>query len=125
VAFCGGRLEPGVQIVIEAARLREKMSGADLCLTGEGRLDSQTCCGKTPAGVAGVAREAGALAVGVAGAVDLDSSGLQEVGLAAAFSLLNAPMTLEQAMTPTVAAELLAAVGEQIVKLFLAARIAR
>ncbi len=125
VAFCGGRLEPGVQIVIEAAHLREKMSGADLCLTGEGRLDSQTCCGKTPAGVAGVAREAGALAVGVAAAVDLDSAGLQEVGLAAAFSLLNAPMSLEVAMKPDVAAGLLTAVGEQIVKLFLAARAAR
>jgi hypothetical protein len=45
--------------------------------------------------------------------------------LAAAFSLLNAPMSLEVAMKPDVAAGLLTAVGEQIVKLFLAARTAR
>jgi glycerate kinase len=121
VAFCGGRLEPGVQIVLEAAGLPARMAGADLCITGEGRLDSQTLAGKTPAGVASVARDAGAVAIALAGSVDLDSSALQEVGLAAAFSVLNAPLTLEQAMEPATAARLLSAAGEQVVRLFLAA----
>jgi len=122
VAFCGGRLEPGVEIVIDAAGLRERMAGAALCITGEGRIDEQTPRGKTPAGVARVAAEAGAVVVGLAGQIDLDSSAASEVGLAAAFGIASGPMSLEQAMAPGVARRLLAAAGESVMRLFLAAR---
>ncbi|MGB4476726.1 MAG: glycerate kinase, partial [Bacillota bacterium] len=56
LAFLNAALRPGVDIVIEATRLADRVTGCDLVITGEGRLDSQTSHGKTPMGVARVAR---------------------------------------------------------------------
>lgn len=122
VAFCGGRLEPGVEIVIDAAGLREKMAGAALCITGEGRLDAQTAHGKTVAGVARVAEQAGAATVALAGSIDLDSVALADIGLVAVYGIVPGPMTLEQAMAPQTARQFLAAAGENVVRLFVAGR---
>jgi glycerate kinase len=59
VAFAGGRLEPGVDLVIDAVGLKGRLRGADLCLTGEGSLDAQSAFGKTAVGVARLARSLG------------------------------------------------------------------
>ena len=62
MAFTGATLKRGVELVIEATRLDRYMKGADLAITGEGRVDFQTAFGKTPAGVAiggGLADDAG------------------------------------------------------------------
>lgn len=67
LAFTNARLRPGVEIVIEATHLVDAVAAADLVVTGEGRLDSQTRHGKTPAGVARVARTAGKPVIAVAG----------------------------------------------------------
>src|SRR3972149_6325619 len=64
IAFLGARIEPGVEVVAEVVRLRERVRGADLVLTGEGKLDAQTGYGKT---VAGGARIAAAEGVPVSG----------------------------------------------------------
>ena len=55
-AFLGGRLRPGSEIVTEAVGLDAAVSDADLVITGEGRIDGQTAFGKTPVGVARVAK---------------------------------------------------------------------
>jgi len=70
VAFLGGRLMPGAEIVLEAVGLPQALEGADLCVTGEGLLDSQTQCGKTPAAVARAAHGAGVPVVAIGGAID-------------------------------------------------------
>jgi len=120
VAFCGATLEPGVGIVIEAVGLRERMRGADLCITGEGRLDAQTAYGKTPKGVADVAAELGVPCLAIAGSVAPEAA-LNEM-FVAVFSLCNAPMTLEQAMQPDTARGLIAFAAEQAVRCFEAGR---
>lgn len=67
LAFTSARLRRGVEIVIDETRLADAVTGADLVLTGEGRVDSQTAHGKTPYGVACVARAAGVPVIAVAG----------------------------------------------------------
>ena len=67
LAFTRGVLRPGVDLVVEHTGLREKVAGADLVVTGEGRIDFQTQFGKTPFGVARVARAAGKPVIGIAG----------------------------------------------------------
>ncbi len=62
IAFLGATIRPGIDVIAEAVGLAERIRGADLVLTGEGRLDGQTAFGKT---VAGVARIAGAEGVPV------------------------------------------------------------
>ena len=57
LSFCGARIRPGFDVVAEAVGLEAKMKDADLVITGEGSLDRQTLEGKTPAGVAGLARK--------------------------------------------------------------------
>ncbi len=118
VAFCGATLERGVRIVSEAVGLRDKLRGADLCLTGEGRLDRQTAFGKTPSGVAQVAGELGVPVIAVGGAVDpTAAAALYQAGFCALHSILNEPLALEQAMEPRRAEALLALAGEEIVRL--------
>jgi glycerate kinase len=70
VAFTGARLRPGAEMVMEALKLDEKLPGAALVITGEGRLDSQTArFGKGPAVVARHARNAGIPVIGIAGSL--------------------------------------------------------
>jgi len=70
VAFLGARLQPGAEMVMEALHLDERLTGAQLVITGEGRLDSQTArFGKGPAAVARHAKNAGIPVVAIGGSV--------------------------------------------------------
>lgn len=117
IAFCGARLERGVEIVVDTVRLAERMAGCDLCLTGEGRIDFQTAFGKTPKGVADVARAAGVPVVAFGGAVAIDAPQLHEY-FAAVFSICQGPMSLEDAMAPATARKLVAFTAQQVVRCF-------
>ncbi|WP_282339687.1 glycerate kinase [Pseudomonas sp. PS02288] len=97
-AFLAARFRPGVEVVAELIGLAEAMQGADLVITGEGRLDAQSLHGKTPMGVARVAKAAGVPVVAIAGSLGDGYQKLYEVGIDAAFSLVPGPMPLEQAM---------------------------
>jgi glycerate 2-kinase len=59
LSFCGAEIRPGFEVVAESVGLESKMKNADLVITGEGSLDLQTLEGKTPAGVARLARKLG------------------------------------------------------------------
>jgi glycerate kinase len=68
LAFFGATLRPGVEIVLDAVDLRRRLAGADLCITGEGRLDSQSLGGKAPIGVARLCREMSVPCIAIVGA---------------------------------------------------------
>lgn len=87
--FLGARLESGITAVARAVGLRRKLTSARLCITGEGKLDSQSLSGKVISGVATLCRELEVPLVALCGAVDDASLGesLRESGLAAAFSI--------------------------------------
>ncbi len=59
MSFCGAKVRPGFDVVAEAVNLESKIKNADLVITGEGSLDRQTLEGKTPVGVARLARKLG------------------------------------------------------------------
>jgi glycerate kinase len=81
VAFCGARLRRGVKIVAESVRLRERLKGCDLVITGEGRLDAQTVNGKTPAGVAKAARSLGIPCIAICGCVGDGYEAVHGIGI--------------------------------------------
>jgi glycerate 2-kinase len=89
VAFFGGELESGVEMVMDAVGIDELLEGADLVITGEGRLDGQSLAGKAPVGVARRASEAGVRCIAVAGDVELGGEELRAAGLDAAFSVVE------------------------------------
>ncbi len=70
VAMLGGTLRRGIELVLEATGFAHRLGAAELCLTGEGRLDGQTSSGKAVVGVARAAREAGVPCLAFVGAVD-------------------------------------------------------
>lgn len=77
LAFCGARLTSGFDLVAQQVELEPRIRRADLVITGEGRIDSQTLHGKGPAGVAGMAQAFGKPVAAFAGSVE-DSPALRE-----------------------------------------------
>jgi glycerate kinase len=99
LGMLNARLRPGIEIVIETLRLEEALRDADLVITGEGRLDSQSIHGKTPIGVARVAKHYGLPVIGIAGSLSKDYQVVHQHGIDAAFSVLDRVVTLEEALT--------------------------
>jgi glycerate kinase len=116
MVFFGAQLRPGVEIVIDAVNLRQRLQGADLCITGEGRLDSQSLAGKTVIGVARLCKQLGVPCVALAGSVGEGIEPVIQQGLDACFAITPGPMTLEQAISQ--APELLARTAESVLRLF-------
>ncbi|HEY0215469.1 MAG TPA: glycerate kinase [Cellulomonas sp.] len=114
----GAAQEPGFAFVARTVGLPQALVGADLVLTGEGRLDAQTAHGKTPAGVAGLARAAGAVVVALAGSVVRDGAAAgtgADVGdlFDAVLPVHATPRGVAEAMDPgTTAAEVAASAAE-------------
>jgi glycerate kinase len=96
--FLGARLRPGVEIVLDALALETVLAGADLVITGEGRLDGQTARGKTPVGVARVARRQGVPVIALVGALGPGYEAVYDHGINAVFSVVNRPCLLEEAL---------------------------
>ncbi|MEO0637923.1 MAG: glycerate kinase, partial [Pseudomonadota bacterium] len=116
MAFAGGKVRSGIDLVMEHLNLSDALQGADLCITGEGRIDDQTQFGKAPAGVARLARERGVPCIALAGSIGSDLGSLPDEGLTASFALADGPMTLEESMLDT--ERLLTRAAEQAVRLF-------
>ncbi len=96
-AFLKAGFRPGVEVVAELVGLPQKMQGADLVMTGEGCCDAQTLRGKTPFGVAQIARKYGVPVVILAGSLGEGYEALYEEGVESAFALVSGPMSLDQA----------------------------
>lgn len=120
--FLSGELEPGVQIVLEETRLAEALTGADVVVTGEGRLDGQTAMGKAPVGVARLAKARGCLVLALAGGVTRDAGACNGAGIDAFFPAVRGVTTLAEAMDPENARANLADAAEQAFRLLAAAR---
>ncbi|MCF6462830.1 glycerate kinase [Clostridium sp. Cult1] len=98
LAFLDAELERGIDIVIEATQLERKIMDSNLVITGEGKIDGQTQFGKTPYGIATLAKKYNKPVIAIAGGIGEDASVLYEKGIDSIFSIVNKPMTLEEAM---------------------------
>jgi glycerate 2-kinase len=95
--FASLQLVPGIEVVMEAAGFAVKLAGADLVVTGEGRIDAQTAFGKTALGVAQLAKAAGVACIAVGGGVTRE--GIEALaGLAIVVPVTEQPISLEAAM---------------------------
>ena len=97
-AFCGAELRQGIEIVTDALALDEYVIGADLVITGEGRIDSQTVHGKVPVGVAKVAKRHNIPVIGIAGSLTADVGVVHHHGIDAVFSVIYKVCSLEDAL---------------------------
>jgi glycerate kinase len=96
--FLNATLRPGVDVVLDAVDFDRHVRQANLVLTGEGKLDRQTLQGKVLKGVADRGRLAHVPVVALCGTLDLGPADIDALGLTAAFSVLNRPQLLDEAI---------------------------
>lgn len=118
LAFLGAEMKPGIEMVLDAVGFAERLEGASLVITGEGRLDRQTCMGKTPYGVLKYAQRAGMPTIAIGGAVEEEAvEGLLAAGFEAVFPIVAGPCSLERALQPEVAKSNVERTAEMIIRL--------
>ncbi|MCK4880354.1 MAG: glycerate kinase [Bacteroidales bacterium] len=115
MAFLDASLVKGFDMIAGVVGLEEKIRGADLVITGEGKMDAQTRFGKTPFGVAKMARKQGKHVIGVAGTLDVDAGVLYELGFDLLMPIQEKPGDLESSLKN--GEELLERTGERMARL--------
>jgi glycerate kinase len=99
MAFLNAELRPGIEIMIEAVKLEQAIKDADLVITGEGKIDSQTIYGKAPIGVAKIAKKYNVPVVAVAAIIEEDSRIFQSYGIDTLIKVSEPPMRLSEIKT--------------------------
>ena len=115
MAFLGGSLRPGIDIVIDTVKLERRLKGCHLVITGEGRMDGQTAFGKTPAGVARTAKKLGLPVIAICGSLGKEVQAVRSVGIDVYFSALE--QSLEEEDLPATAPGMLERCAEQVGRL--------
>lgn len=117
LAYTGAALTPGIELILDAVGLEEELSGADVVVTGEGRLDFQTAMGKAPVGVARLAKKYNAKVIAFAGSDTKEATACNKEGIDAFFPILRGVCTLAEAMDPVAARNNMTATVEQVFRL--------
>lgn len=117
LAYTNAALTPGIELILDAVGLEEELSGADVVVTGEGRLDFQTAMGKAPVGVARLAKKYNAKVIAFAGSVTKEATACNKEGIDAFFPILRSVCTLAEAMDPVAARNNMTATVEQVFRL--------
>jgi glycerate 2-kinase len=117
VPFFDAVLKQGTQIVIEASNIENALPGADLIITGEGKLDGQSKNGKLISHITVMANRHHIPAIALCGSLQLNATEIKELGLNGAFSIMNERMGLQYSIKN--AAELLRKEATRVITAFL------
>ncbi len=114
--FFNARLKSGFEVISDILNFPESIKDADLVITGEGKIDAQTLKGKTPIGVAKIAKKNNIPLIAIAGIIGEGADKCREAGIGAIFSLTSEKTRTEKSLKN--AKLLLAEVSEKIAKKF-------
>ncbi|MDO5558473.1 MAG: glycerate kinase [Oscillospiraceae bacterium] len=114
MTFLNARLEPGVNIILDSINLREEIKNADILITGEGKLDSQTVMGKAPCGAAKIAKEYSKPVIALCGCVSPDAGVCNSAGIDAFFPVVRSAVSPDEAMNTCNAQRNVADTAEQV-----------
>ncbi len=117
VSYLSAKLVPGIELILDVINFREDVKGADIVITGEGRLDLQTAMGKAPVGVAKEAKKHGCKVLAFAGSVTKEAVACNENGIDAFFPIVRGVCTLKEAMDNETARANLSDTVEQVFRL--------
>ena len=115
MAFCGGQVRSGIDIVCQVLDFDTRLQGADLVITGEGRLDASTVYNKAPVGVARRASALGIPVIALAGSLGRGFEAVYEHGISAAVCIVDRPLSMRVSVART--SELLTAAAERAMRL--------
>jgi glycerate kinase len=96
MAFLDAELRPGIEIIIEIVKLEQAIKDADLVITGEGKIDSQTIYGKAPIGVAKIAKKYSIPVIAVAAIIGDDADIVHQYGIDNLIKVSEPPMSLTE-----------------------------
>lgn len=99
MAFLGARIVSGIDLILDHAGFEAHLQDADLVVTGEGQMDTQTVQGKGPIGVARLARQYDVPTVAIVGGLNADDALLHDAGIQAILPIVTAPMSLDEALS--------------------------
>ena len=99
--FLNAQIQAGIDLVMQHTGFDKQLSAAHLVVTGEGSIDNQTLYGKVVKGVAQKAKKQGITVLGFCGSLQVSPQEIAEIGLTAAFSVLQTPCTLQAAIEHT------------------------
>ncbi|AEF18260.1 glycerate kinase [Thermoanaerobacterium xylanolyticum LX-11] len=116
IAFLNAKVRSGIEIVMDAANMEEKIKSCDIVITGEGNTDFQTAFGKAPAGIAKIAQRYGKKVIILSGGLGYGYKELYKIGVTAMFSIVDRPMTIDEAVHD--AKRLISDRMEDIIRLF-------
>jgi len=116
LAFLNAKMRKGVEIVIDMVELDGYVKDADLVITGEGMMDFQTQFGKTPFGVAKTAKKYDVPVIALVGKIGKGADALYDLGIDSIFSIVDGPMSLEDAMAN--GGKLLEDAAERVMRLY-------
>ena len=102
LAFLNAELKPGIQLLLDRLNFKEQIREADFIITGEGKSDQQTLMGKVPFGILKEAQKQDIPVILLAGSIE-DCELLNRAGFQGIFSTTPSPLSLEQAMEPSLA----------------------
>ena len=119
LVFTNATLKSGIEIVLEEIDIEADIKNADIVVTGEGRLDSQTVMGKAPIGVAKLAKKYGKKVIAFSGCVTDDAEVCNEHGIDAFFPVVRGVTTLEEALNTDNAYKNLSATAYQVFRLLI------
>ena len=115
IAFVGGQLRAGVDIVLDTVGLDDYLTDCDLVITGEGSMDHSTIYNKAPVGVAARAKRLAIPVVGISGSLGSGFQDVHDYGIDGLSAITSGPMTLDEASER--ASELIANTAEQVMRL--------
>lgn len=98
LAFCGAKMQRGIELILDTLKFDESIVSADLVITGEGRIDYQSSFGKVPVGVSKRCKEAGVPVIAFVGARGKGAESVYEQGINAIISIVDKPMQLSEAI---------------------------
>lgn len=98
MAFLNGRMQSGIDLLLEVTGFDAALMDADLVITGEGQIDEQTVHGKGPLGVARRAASRGVPTVAIVGGLNADDALFHDAGIAAVLPIVTRPMSLDDAI---------------------------
>lgn len=119
LAFTNATLKSGIEIVLDEIGIEEEIKDADIVVTGEGRLDSQTVMGKAPIGVARLAKKHGKKVIAFSGCVTEGAEVCNMHGIDAFFPIVRGVTTLDDALNTENAYKNLTATAHQVFRLLI------
>ncbi|WP_423188341.1 glycerate kinase [Alkalibacterium sp. f15] len=98
LSFFPCQFESGLSLLAEKGELETLIKQADLVITGEGKFDGQSLGGKVPVGISRLAKQYEVPVILFAGKIEGDHVAIEEENLQALVPIVDAPMTLDEAM---------------------------